>query len=75
MKRVRITFTTLWANSADINLIYFLFFSQKTGFDIFMQLAPLETIYMKCQNLFSGKSKKNISVYHLLKVLSRVLSI
>ena len=31
---------------------------------------------MKCQNLFSGrKTKKNISVCSLLKILPRVLSI
>ena len=30
---------------------------------------------MKCQNLFSGKNKKNISKCHLLNFLPRVLSI
>ena len=30
---------------------------------------------MKCQNWFSGKNKKNISVYPLLKILPRVLSV
>ena len=30
---------------------------------------------MKCQILFSGKDKKNISKCHLLKVLPRVLSV
>ena len=30
---------------------------------------------MKCQILFSGKNKKNISICHLLKILPRVLSI
>ena len=30
---------------------------------------------MKCQILFSGKNKKNISVCRLLKILSRVLSV
>ena len=30
---------------------------------------------MKCQNRFSGKSKKNISICCLLKILPRVLSI
>ena len=30
---------------------------------------------MKCQNLFSGKDKKNISIYCLLKILARVLNI
>ena len=30
---------------------------------------------MKCQKLFSGKNKKNISVCRLLKILLRVLSV
>ena len=30
---------------------------------------------MKCQNLFSGKNKKNISICRLLKILPEVLSI
>ena len=30
---------------------------------------------MKCQNLFSGKNKKNNSVCRLLKILPRVLSL
>ena len=30
---------------------------------------------MKCQILFYGKNKKNISIFRLLKVLPRVLSI
>ena len=30
---------------------------------------------MKCQNLFSGKNKKNISKCRLLKILPRVLSV
>ena len=30
---------------------------------------------MKCQILFSGENKKNISICHLLKSLHRVLSI
>ena len=30
---------------------------------------------MKCQNLFSGTIKKNISKYCLMKILPRVLSI
>ena len=30
---------------------------------------------MKCQNLFSGKNKKNVSTCHLLKILPRVLSV
>ena len=35
-------------------------FSKKIGFDSSCKLSPLETICMKCQNLFSGKNKKNI---------------
>ena len=35
----------------------------------------METVCMKCQNLFSGKNKKNISICYLLKILPRVLSI
>ena len=30
---------------------------------------------MKCHIMFSGKNKKNISKYRLLKILSRVLSV
>ena len=30
---------------------------------------------MKCHILFSGKNKKNISKYHLLKILPRVQSV
>ena len=36
--------------------IFFSYFSQKTEFDI----SPLETIYIKCQILFSGKNIKTI---------------
>ena len=35
----------------------------------------LETVCMKCQILFSGKNKKNISKCHLLKILPRVLGV
>ena len=49
--------------------------SQKTGFDISCKLSPKETICMKCQILFSGKNKKNISKCRLLKILPRVLSV
>ena len=38
-------------------------------------LSPLETIFMKCQNIFSGKRKKNISLCRLLKTSSRVLRV
>ena len=45
----------------------------------FMQIVcigdTLETICMKCEILFSGKKKKDISKCRLLKILSIVLSI
>ena len=41
--------------------IVFLFFFQKSGSDISCKLLPLKTICMKCQILFSGKNKKNIT--------------
>ena len=67
-----LTFTTLWPNSADDKLmIFFLFFFQKTGFDMSCKLSPmktgfdisyklslLETICMKSLILFSGKNDK-----------------
>ena len=48
------------------------YFSQTIGMT-FHVMSPLETICMKCQNLFSRENKKNISICHLLKILSRVL--
>ena len=78
MKKVELcshlTFTTLWANSADDKLILFLIFSGNR-FDISCKLSAMETICMKGQSLFSGKNKKNISACRLLKILPRVLSI
>ena len=48
---------TLWANSAvdKFMVFFYYYFSEKTGFDISFKLSPVETIYMKCQILFSGK--------------------
>ena len=62
---IRVTLTILWADSADDKLmIFFLFFSRK--FD----LTPKETIFMKCQILFSRKkNEKNILKCNLLKFL------
>ena len=54
----RLTFTTLWANSADDKLVIFFLFCQKTGFYISCKLSPMETICIKCLILFSGKNKK-----------------
>ena len=54
---------------------YISYFSQKTGFDITWKLSPLETIYMKCLNLFPGENMKNIQKCHMLKILPRLQSI
>ena len=73
-----LTLTTLWANSADDKLMIFSYFRRKQGLAFHancLQLSPLETICMKCQNLLYGKNKKNILVCCLLKFLFRVLSI
>ena len=53
--------TTLWAKSVDDKLIVFLIFLRKQD--------------LTCQNLFSGKSKKNILICCLLKILPGVLSV
>ena len=45
---------------------------KQTEFDI---SCKLETICMKYQNLFSGKSKKNISICHVLKILPACLAL
>ena len=37
------------------------FFLQKIGFDILCKLSSKETVCVKCQSLFSGRKKKNIS--------------
>ena len=46
----------------------FLIFSQPTEFDISRKLSLLETICMKCQILFLGEKKENISKCHLLEI-------
>ena len=46
----------------------FMIFFQKIGSDILSKLPQMETVYMKCQILFPGENKKNISIYHLLKI-------
>ena len=51
MKWIWLTFTTLWANSADDKLITF---SKKTEFVISCKLSSLEIICMKMSNLFFG---------------------
>ena len=41
-----LTFTTLWANSADDKMVVYSYFSEETGFDILCKLSPMETICM-----------------------------
>ena len=55
-----LTFTTLWANSADNKLMVFFFsyFSQTMGSEISCKLSPLKTIWIKMSNLFFGEKKK-----------------
>ena len=55
--------------------IFFSYFSQKTGFDISCKLCRMETICMKCQILFSGKNKKNITNLSSAKLIKRVLKV
>ena len=70
----QLNFTTLWANSADDKLIIFFLFLPEIGFDISCKLSPLEIICKKCQSLFLGKNKKNISKCYLLTFLHSMLS-
>ena len=58
----------------QIDFFLFLIFSEKTGFGILCKLSPIEQIYLKCQNLFTRKNKKNISKC-LLKFLPTALSV
>ena len=63
------------ATSADDKVVIIFLFSQETGVDISCKLSLKETVCMKCQILFPGENKKNISKCHLLKILPKVLSI
>ena len=53
-----LTLTSLWTITTDDKSMTFFLFSQKAGFDIACKLPPVEAICMKCQNPFSGESKK-----------------
>ena len=66
----KLTVTTFWANSANDKFKIFFLFLRENRFWHFM-----ETICLKCQNLFSGKTKKNIWKCHLLNFLPRLLSV
>ena len=53
----------------------FLFFFQKTGFDISCKLSPLETICMKYQSLFSRKNMKNIFTLSSAEIAQKVVKV
>ena len=56
---VLLTVTTVLPNSADDkSVIFFLLFSQKTGFDISRKWSPEETICLKYQSPFPEENKK-----------------
>ena len=66
-----VTFTALWANSADDKTILFLISSHRIGLDISCRLSPQETICMKYQSLVSGKDKNHISKCRLLIIITQ----
>ena len=60
--------------------VFFLFFPRFWFFmqiisDISCKLSPLETIFMKCLILFSGKNKKNITNLSSIELTQRVVKI
>ena len=52
-----------WVNRWQIDDVFLNFLRKRV--DISRKLSPLEKLCMKYQNLFSGKSKKNISILFL----------
>ena len=53
----------------------FFLFSQKIGFDISSKLSPKDSICMKCERIYFGQNKKNISNFRLLNILPSMLSV
>ena len=74
-EQVHLTFISPWANSADDKLVIFFLFFPKIGFDIACKLFLLETIYIKCILLFSGKNKKKYFNMSSAENFTRMLSI
>ena len=67
---IKLTFTTLWLNSADAKLVvFFLFFSENRLWH-FMQTDSAWNVKVN----FLGKIRKNISKCHPLKLLPSMLS-
>ena len=58
LKMSTLMFTTLWLIQQMIKYWHFSYFYQITGYNISYKLSPVETFYMKCQNLLFGKNKK-----------------
>ena len=56
-------------------VFFFFFFFQNTGFDISCKLSSMETICMKCEVLFSGKNKKNITNVFSSEFAQRVVKV
>ena len=59
----------------DIFEMVFLFFSQVTGFDSSCTLSQLETVFMKCQILLAGKTKKVSSNTLSADIIQRVVKV
>ena len=72
---ILLTLSTLGKIFSRRHIDWFSYFSQKTGFDISCKLSQLETICMKCQILFSGKNKKNITNLSSAELAKRVVKV
>ena len=70
-----LTFTTLLANSAVDKLVMLFWFFLENRTWYFMQTISIADSLHEMSNPFSGESKKNTSVCHLLKILPWVLGI
>ena len=66
-----LTFTTLWADSADDKLmLFFSNFHHKIGFDMLCKSSAKVTICMKCQTLLMEKIFQNASAEFFHSMLS-----
>ena len=76
LRMLYLIFTMMWTNLTDDKLTtFFLIFSWNIGSDTSYKLSPEETICIKHQTPFSGKSMKNISKCGLRKYLPRMQSL
>ena len=70
------TITTLWANSANYKLmIIFLIFPIKQDLVFHANCLYWRYFVWNDKTCFLGKNKKNISIWYLLTILLRVLSV